>query len=377
MGGSDGKKSSHDAARARLTASYLSALGLCIMMISWVAVAPGSCTTSRLAAAATGWRGGDGDGGGWSAAAAAAAASAFIRRRYDEDFLATSASKYVPPTLITKYRAHPLVCAAHVLPSALWSALAPLQLNPNLRRQRPRLHRLSGRVFVSTALLMSGGYALIHCRDLHFHANDFPSLAGGEALSLAVPGLWTWLGGGGWGGGGGGGGVGQRGTGDDDDDAALSAFLIFEHSAAAWFAATAVMTLWSAWWGSRRSCSARGKGGVPQGREWVVAHRAWAVRHVAAGLSVATQRVVISLAHGACAAAAASSEAFDTSFCSSPATQKGIFADSLVIGTAVCLITAEVAVRDLSAVSKMVPEGEKDGEKDGAPVGHLMTKKRD
>ena len=347
------------------------------MMISWVAVAPGSCTTSRLAAAATGWRSGakpgdgDGDGDWWSAAAA------FMRRRYDENFLAASAAKYVPPTLITKYRAHPLVCAAHVLPSALWSALAPLQLNPNLRRRRPRLHRLSGRVFVSTALLMSGGYALIHHRALHFHSNDFPSLAGGEALSLAVPGLWTWLGGGGWGGAGGNGAGGDRGTGDDDD-AALSAFLIFEHSAAAWFAATAVMTLWSAWWGSRRSrcVSARGKGGVPRGREWVVAHRVWAVRHVAAGLSVATQRVVISLAHGACAAAAASSDAFDASFCSSPATQKGIFADSLVIGTAVCLITAEVAVRDLSAVS-MAPEREKDGEKDGAPAGHSMTKKRD
>lgn len=336
------------AARARLTALYLAAAGLCAMMVGWVAFAPGSCTVSRLAAAAAGGRG-------------AAAYDGFL----------DMAARSVPATLITKYRAHPAVCAAHVLPSALWSVLAPLQLHPGLRKLYPRMHRLSGRVLIATALLMSGGYALIHKRTLHFHAHDFPSLAQGEALSLVIPGLWEWLGGG-WRGTGGSG----SGSAGGGSAAAVSAFLVYEHCAIVWFAVTAVMTWWSAWWGSRSARLARltaGTSGGGGGGGWVVAHRAWAVRHIAAGLSVAAQRVIIFSAHGVCRAAAATTfEPFtdiDGSFCSSPRIQKGIFADSLVVGTALCVVVAEVAVRDMRILCGGPTGGGRGGRGAGAPVG--------
>lgn len=385
-------RTSAAAARARLVALYLTALGLCAMMICWVAILPGSCTISRLAAAAAGGRGAAARGA--HAADPVAALGGFLQRYYDGGFLAMSA-QYVPPTLITKYRTHPLVCAAHVLPSALWSALAPLQLHPRMRRLAPRMHRLSGRVLVATALIMSGGYALIHVRNLHFHANDFPSLEQGEALSLVAPGLWGWLGGAwvvarGTRGSDGYSGGGYASTAADSNAAALSAFMMFEQCAAAWFAATAVMTALSAWWGARSTrlaaatatagsgrvsggernsgegvqsvgtrggagrSSGGGQGGISGGRTsgnqggnggggWVASHRAWAVRHVAAGLSVATQRVLMFAAHSTCAAAAATSWTdWDASVCSAPSTQKGIFADTLVAGTALCVVAAEV-----------------------------------
>jgi hypothetical protein len=48
-------------------------------------------------------------------------------------------------------------------------------------------------------------------------------------------------------------------------------------------------------------------------------------------------------AHSTCAAAAATSWTdWDASVCSAPSTQKGIFADTLVAGTALCVVAAEV-----------------------------------
>jgi|TARA_B110000114_G_C14980254_1_gene352165 hypothetical protein len=50
------------------------------------------------------------------------------------------------------------------------------------------------------------------------------------------------------------------------------------------------------------------------------------------------------LAHGVCHAYSG------TAFCASPATQKGIFADALVLGTAICVFVAEVVIRDANAL---------------------------
>lgn len=283
------------AANARLKVLYATAVGLCVMMVAWVVVTPGSCTASTSTVPPMG----EADG-----------------RHPNDEAVAAAIARYVPVTLVTKYHAHPEVCAAHVLPSVMWSVLAPTQLHPRLRRACPRAHRICGRMLIAVAGLMTGGYAIIHRRGLHFHANDFPSLARGEALSALAPGLWERLGGGGRAG-------------------AIAAFIAFEHCAAGWFAGTAAMTLISA---------------VRRQPRRLLAHRAWAVRHVAAGLSVAMQRVLIFVAHGACAGAAWLLPGHAARTCTTPEVQKGIFADALVLGTALCLGAAELAVCDMRHV---------------------------
>ena len=242
-------------ARRRLRALRLLATALCAMMFFWVLVSPGSCVASAFPESGAG------------------VASRLRGRR--ERVAVGGVSRVVPPSLIAKFRAHPAVCASHVLPSALWSALVPTQLFDGFRRRFPRAHRVAGRVVVFVVVAMSAGYVAIHRRRLHFYANDFPSLAEGDAMSLVAPGAWRALG------------RAVRaiaGTRPDSDvdagsDATRDGFAAFEHAAAAWFAWTALATVWIA---ARR-----------KGTTWIDAHRAWATRHVGAGLAVAAQRAAL------------------------------------------------------------------------------------
>jgi hypothetical protein len=71
----------------------------------------------------------------------------------------------------------------------------------------------------------------------------------------------------------------------------------------------------------------------------IIRHRSWAIRHVAAGLSVATQRVFIGASHGWCR--------LNSLRCEDPIPQKGIFSDSLALGVLTCVVAGEVAIRDL------------------------------
>jgi len=70
-------------------------------------------------------------------------------------------------------------------------------------------------------------------RGMGFLHNDFPSLEPGDALSF-MPGLWG-----------------------NENSAAAANYMLFEHSQAAWFAATAAATALSAWWGARAARAAR------------------------------------------------------------------------------------------------------------------------
>jgi hypothetical protein len=264
----------------------------------------------------------------------------------------------VPPSLVNKYAAHPAVCATHVLPAAVWSAAVIAQLSPALRARRPSVHRVSGRVAIAAATLVTAGFVEIDRRDLHFHGVDFPTLARGEALSyvglerfwrragkvvrfavatikranvpatgwVAAPGL-------------------EEATGEDadDDDDAAAAYVAFERCSAAWF-------LFTAWAAAFRAAFPNRTKKTPRHRHRRAAHRAWATRHVAAGVSVAAQRWALLVAHAGLRAAGADS--------ASPEAQKGIFADALLFGVAACVLAGEAAVRDFERVDE-----ERGGEK--------------
>ena len=295
---------------ARLAALAIVAAFASSAMLAWVAFLPGSCSfaaTTRVSSESS---------------------SAFLRR----------AGRIVPETLITKYRdtrsgRFTFACVTHVWPSAAWSALAPFQLLAfssafKFKQKNAggaslswrRAHRVAGRALVATSATMTFGYVFaIHKKGLHFHKHDFPSLESNEAFSAApaLAALWRVVGG-------------------------ADAFEAFEHACACWFFATAAFAAFVAARGNRT--------GERSPRGWVRDHRAWAIRHLAAGYSVVAQRALIALAHAACRAGFSQSRAAAERECASPAAQKGIFADALVLGVAMCVAAGEAAIRDADAL---------------------------
>ena len=275
-------------------------------MLFWVAFLPGSCSPF----------------------------AARTRARETHASFLTTAGRIVPKTLITKYAVEEknggrLACVTHVLPGAAWSALAPFQLGAfffpkglkAIASRRVRLaHRVAGFVLFAVSLTMSFGYVFaIHRNGLHFHKHDFPSVAHDEAFSVFSPLAKAWF------------------------VAGSNAFEAFEHACALWFCATATKAVFVAARGNR---TREGFPGNARGRGWVRVHRAWAIRHLAAGYSVAAQRAFVATFHVSCRVL------FAERVCASPAAQKGIFADALVLGTALCVAAGEAAIRDADALDE-------------------------
>ena len=149
---------------------------------------------------------------------------------------------------------------------------------------------------------MTYGYVLIHRRDLHFHATDFPTLARDERASLWIP---------------------YRRLG-------LS-FVHVEHAGAAWFAYTAT----------------RAFAAVASSTRNFAAHRAWTWRHLAAGLGIALQRVFIWVHHLCFDLARRSGYSRGVA-----EFQKPIFGDSLVYGAAIAGLYCEWCVSFLTPAKK-------------------------
>lgn len=82
----------------------------------------------------------------------------------------------IAPETVTKYSGHYLVHATHILPSAVWSLIIPIQLHPGIRSKYRTLHRWSGYVFVFTSLLMAYGVWVILDRKLGFEQHSFANL---------------------------------------------------------------------------------------------------------------------------------------------------------------------------------------------------------
>lgn len=249
---------------------YVGVLMLCVMMILWIWFAPGSCSP--------------------------------ISRAMDDARFRRASEALVPANLVLKYRDHLAVCVAHVLPASAWCAIAPFQIHPSARKRFPRAHRIAGRVFFALSASMTYGYVLIHRRDLHFHATDFPTLARDERASLWIP---------------------YRRLG-------LS-FVHVEHAGAAWFAYTAT----------------RAFAAVASSTRNFAAHRAWTWRHLAAGLGIALQRVFIWVHHLCFDLARGSGYSRGVA-----ELQKPIFGDSLVYGGAVAALYCEWCVSFLTPAKK-------------------------
>mmetsp|Transcript_30051 Transcript_30051/g.70116 ORF Transcript_30051/g.70116 Transcript_30051/m.70116 type:complete len:262 (-) Transcript_30051:1428-2213(-) len=143
----------------------------------------------------------------------------------------------VPRSLVFKYEGHPAIQVSHTLAGALWAGILPFQFHKGFRRQYPLWHRWMGRIFLTMSATMMVGVALMLHRRLDFHQYDFGDLASSSSSSSLD-----------------GGGV---------------------VSISIWFLITGAM----AWNTARQRRFAQ--------------HQAWVIRHAAAGLWVALQRLII------------------------------------------------------------------------------------
>lgn len=154
-----------------------------------------------------------------------------IERHYDE-------GGGIPAKTLTKYAGHSLVQLTHILPGALWAGAIPFQLNPSVRRKHRHAHRVLGHIFLSASLAMAVGILLILQRNLAYW-NDYPK---------STP----------------------RISSHEENY-----FLAVGTCGAAWFAYTALQAF-----------AKIRTGDVPS-------HRAFIIRHVASGVWVALQRIIV------------------------------------------------------------------------------------
>jgi len=176
-----------------------------------------------------------------------------------DEYLRTSwnAEGIAPVSLILKYNAFgQLAGLAHALPGAVWALLATAQVNRTVRNvSGGSLHRAAGQAMLAAAAMLMVGYAFIDGVNLHAELTDFDGHGGGLAAMVDLANR-VYLGG------------------------LLPSFNATAlRLVAAWFAFTGVQT-WLAVRGSQ--CD-------------VVEHRSWALRHIAAGLWVAGQRLLFVL----------------------------------------------------------------------------------
>jgi len=228
---------------------YLGAVALSLMMVSWVLAFPSS------------WLAGNSDIHDWA-----------IEKFIDD--------KQVPKSIIQKYNGHKAIQFTHILPSALWAALIPLQLNPYMRKTYRRAHRMSGYVFFCTAASMMIGFVILDIRRLDFERFDFKDMR------------------------------------SDDLDAHLSRIglgwvdhILLGRCLMLWFVTTAVVALWKV---IKRDYAG---------------HQRFVLRHITSGLWVAVQRIYALTAPAP-----------------TRGWQKANFGDGIIVGVLVTFLSAELAI---------------------------------
>ena len=190
----------------------------------------------------------------------------------------------VGTAIVTKYEGHTAIHLLHFLPGSVWSGIIPFQLHNEFRKNHGRLHRFLGTIFLVCAAAMSVGIGIILHRGLLFE-NFFEDLPADEIFLV--------------------------------DRKIVTPILTV--AATLWFAFTAVQAL--------RYAKAR------QFR----AHQKYIVRHIASGMWIAVQRVVIPVLF--------------SPFCSKPVPryiQREAFANGASLGMIISYSAGEYAVHLLN-----------------------------
>jgi hypothetical protein len=144
----------------------------------------------------------------------------------------------VSPDLLTKYQGHYMVQGLHILPGAAWAVLVPIQMHSQVRKRYRAAHTYLGYVFGGLSVLIGVGVVAIFMQQLsyeHFYPDLEPLPWPGGSPGLLVLTLY--------------------------------------------FVGAMIWSIYQA--------------AVPRNHHL---HRQWMVRHVAAGLWIALQRILLSTA---------------------------------------------------------------------------------
>ena len=141
----------------------------------------------------------------------------------------------LPRVTVTKFQGHLLAEFTHILPGAAWVALIPFQLHPSMRRKYPKAHRWLGYLFVALSLSIAIGIFIMQYKRLTYDY-FFPELPPRIADTTQIPATW-------------------------------------------------LVTSWFAWTGIHAVQLARAK--------QYTQHQVYMIRHVASGVWVSTQRMII------------------------------------------------------------------------------------
>ena len=154
-----------------LTGLYLCTLGLCLFMVMWIFIAPGTLFRSMSRTEE------QTDPGHRitrrSGKTQTTSANVHDARSMGAALPSPSATSVVLHHLSQKYQGHYDIIFLHIFASGVWAALAPLQFLAPLRRSFPAFHRYTGYVFVVSAIATFLGLCLIVLRRLVFLDYDW------------------------------------------------------------------------------------------------------------------------------------------------------------------------------------------------------------
>ena len=180
----------------------------------------------------------------------------------------------VAPSTLIKYSKQTAVQMTHILPGAIWVAAIPFQLHSTFRNTHRKAHRVTGYIFLATSVSSMVGLALIWNRGLVYE-HFFDDLPASTEPSTTLP-------------------------------------LLFM---ALWFSMTAGLALHNA------------------RKKRFQEHERWIYRHVASGIWVALQRVLL---------LGPMSMIYTQPV--SRTTQRAVFGNSARIAIIICLILAEYCI---------------------------------
>ena len=145
-----------------------------------------------------------------------------------------------PPSVLhkeefMKYTEHPIVRFTHMVPGGVWSTIIPFQLHTTFRKSHGKIHRYMGYMFLVCSFLMSTGLAVLMIRNLNFEDSfgDLPAIPLWKSSKPKV----------------------------------------------------VILGIWFTWTALRALICAR--------RRRFLQHQYWIIRHIASGIFVAVQRVVL------------------------------------------------------------------------------------
>lgn len=100
-----------------------------------------------------------------------------------------------PRSVVTKYQDQDLVHFTHMIPGAMWATIIPFQLHPTWRKNHKKMHRLLGYIFFAASVSISLGVFIIIKRKLTFMSffPEVPKNWNHDLVEIGMVGMSLWF----------------------------------------------------------------------------------------------------------------------------------------------------------------------------------------